>query len=86
VRAHPSTIHGAGDESGSRSTDGTAGFVVDLRGAHEDNDGRWLWTARPIRHIGYAAYDYPFELTAVLPLEFDGVVFIDHSSASCRLR
>jgi erythromycin esterase-like protein len=65
---------------------GTAGFVVDLRGAREDNDGRWLWTPRPIRHIGYASYDYPFELLAVLPLEFDGVVFIDHSSASRRLR
>ena len=64
----------------------SVGFVVDLRDAREDNDGRWLWTPRPIRHIGYAAYDYPFELMAVLPLEFDGVVFIDHSSASRRLR
>ena len=64
---------------------GTVGLVVDLRGAREDNEGRWLWTRRPIRHIGYAAYDYPFELLAVLPLEFDGVVFIDHSSASRRL-
>ena len=37
---------------------------------------------RPIRHIGYASYDYSFALLAVLPLEFDGVVFIDHTSAS----
>lgn len=64
----------------------SVGFVVDLRGAREDNDGRWLWTPRPIRHIGYASYDYPFELMAVLPLEFDGVVFIDRSSAARRLR
>lgn len=65
---------------------GTSGWIVDLRAAREDNEGRWLWMPRPIRHIGYAAYDYGFELMAVLPLEFDGVVFIDHSSASRLLR
>jgi hypothetical protein len=37
---------------------------------------------RPIRHIGYAAYDYGFELSAILPLEFDGVVFVDRTAAS----
>jgi erythromycin esterase len=65
---------------------GAAGWIVDLRGARDDNEGRWLWMPRPIRHIGYAAYDYGFELRAVLPLEFDGVVFIDHTSASRLLR
>jgi erythromycin esterase len=65
---------------------GTAGWIVDLRAAREDNEGRWLWMPRPIRHIGYAAYDYGFALLAVLPLEFDGAVFVDHSSASRLLR
>jgi hypothetical protein len=41
---------------------------------------------RPIRHVGYAAYDYGFEQRVVLPLEFDGVVFIDHSSPSRMLK
>ncbi|HEX2208516.1 MAG TPA: erythromycin esterase family protein [Longimicrobium sp.] len=65
---------------------GSVGWIVDLRGAREDNHGRWLWTPRPIRHIGYASYDYGFDLLAVFPLEFDGVVFIDHSTPSRLLR
>jgi erythromycin esterase len=65
---------------------GTVGWIVDLRGGREDDDGRWLWTPRPIRHIGYASYDYAFDLLAVMPLEFDGIVLIDHSSASRPLR
>jgi erythromycin esterase len=65
---------------------GSVGWIVDLRAAREPNAGRWLWMPRPIRHIGYAAYDYGFEMTAVMPLEFDGVVFIDHTSASRLLR
>jgi erythromycin esterase len=65
---------------------GSAGWIVDLRAAREDNDGRWLWLPRPIRHIGYASYDYGFSLLAVFALEFDGVVFVDHTAASRRLR
>lgn len=65
---------------------GTVGWIVDLRGAHPDNDGRWLWLPRPIRHIGYASYDYGFSLIAVHALEFDGIVFIDHTTASRPLR
>ncbi|HEX6369405.1 MAG TPA: erythromycin esterase family protein [Longimicrobium sp.] len=65
---------------------GSVGWIVDLRAAREDNAGRWLWMPRPIRHIGYAAYDYGFALIGVLALEFDGIVFIDHTSASRLLR
>jgi erythromycin esterase-like protein len=50
--------------------------------ARADSAGEWLRRSRPIRHIGYAAYDYGFEFTAVLPLEFDGIVFIDQTTAS----
>jgi erythromycin esterase len=64
----------------------SVGWVVDLRPARTDDGGAWLRRPRPIRHIGYTAYDYGFELTAVLPLEFDGVVFIDRTSASRLLR
>jgi erythromycin esterase len=61
---------------------GAVGWVVDLRAARAGGGGDWLRRPRPIRHIGYAAYDYGFEFTAVLPLEFDGIVFIDRTTAS----
>lgn len=62
------------------------GFVVDLRPARATEGGEWLRRPRPIRHVGFAAYDYGFELNAVLPLEFDGVVFVARTSASRLLR
>jgi erythromycin esterase-like protein len=62
--------------------DQSVGWVVDLRRARSDDSAEWLRRPRPIRHIGYAAYDYGFEFTAVLPLEFDGIVFIDRTAAS----
>jgi erythromycin esterase-like protein len=65
-----------------RRLDQSVGWIVDLRQARADRGAEWLWRARPIRHIGYAAYDYGFEFTAVLPLEFDGIVFVDHTTAS----
>ncbi len=61
---------------------GSVGLVVDLRPAREGEGGAWLRVPRPIRHVGYAAYDYGFELLAVSPLEFDGIVFIDSTTAS----
>ncbi len=64
----------------------TAGLVVDLRRARAESSGDWLNRARPIRHIGYAAYDYGFEFEAVLSLEFDGLVFIDHTTPSRLLQ
>lgn len=65
---------------------GAVGWTVDLRPARTDPDGSWLRVPRPIRHVGYAAYDYGFELQAVLPLEFDGVVFVDSTTPSRLLR
>ena len=60
----------------------SVGWIVDLRPARSGADGEWLRQPRPIRHIGYAAYDYGFELQAVLPLEFDGIVFVDRTGPS----
>jgi len=62
------------------------GWIVDLQAARAGSDGAWLRVPRPIRHIGYAAYDYGFELQAIAPLEFDGIVFIDHTTPSRPLR
>lgn len=64
---------------------GSPGLTVDLRVPGRSADGAWLWRARPLRHIGYAAYDYGFDLQAVMPLEFDGIVFIERSTASRML-
>ncbi len=58
------------------------GLTVDLRAARRDADGRWLQRPHRLRHVGYAAYDFAFDLAAVFPLEFDGVVFIDRTNAS----
>jgi erythromycin esterase-like protein len=65
---------------------GTVGLTVDLRAARESDAAAWLHVPRPIRHVGYAAYDYGFELNAVLPIEFDGVIFVDRTTASRLLR
>ncbi len=65
---------------------GSPGLVVDLRMPADDAEAAWLWQPRPVRHIGYAAYDYGFDLLGVMPLEFDGVVFIKETTASRLLR
>ncbi len=61
---------------------GTVGLIADLRVTEDDPAAVWLWRSRPIRSIGYAAYDYGFDLTAALPLEFDGVIYLEPTTAS----
>ncbi len=58
------------------------GLIVDLRVGERDPDGAWLWRPRALRHVGFAAYDYAFELRAVMPLEFDGVILIERTTPS----
>ena len=65
---------------------GTQLLVTDLRPARTEFGGAWLLERRPIRSIGYAAYDYAFEQMVVLPREFDALIFIDHSRGSRLLR
>ncbi|MCC7004290.1 MAG: erythromycin esterase family protein [Gemmatimonadaceae bacterium] len=62
------------------------GLITDLRVSERDPDGAWLWTPRPVRAIGYAVYDYGFEMAVTMPLEFDGVILIDRSSAAEEVR
>lgn len=57
------------------------GLLLDLRGRENPSLGA-LNRPRPIRHIGYAAYDYGFEISAVLALEFDAVIFVTSTTAS----
>ncbi|MEW5918436.1 MAG: erythromycin esterase family protein, partial [Gemmatimonadota bacterium] len=60
----------------------SVGVTLDLRAARSDPNARWLQRPHRLRHVGYAAYDFAFDLSAVFPLEFDGVVFIDRTTAS----
>jgi erythromycin esterase-like protein len=60
----------------------SVGLTVDLRGARSGDAGSWLQRPHRLRHVGYAAYDFAFDLEAVFPLEFDGVVFVDRTTAS----
>jgi hypothetical protein len=62
------------------------GLIVDLRSSRGSADARWLERPQRLRHVGYAAYDFAFDLEAVFPLEFDGVVFVDRSTASRIIR
>jgi len=64
----------------------TVGLILDLRSSRGNADARWLERPHRLRHVGYAAYDFAFDLEAVFPLEFDGVVFIDHTTASRIIR
>lgn len=61
---------------------GSVGLIADLRVPADDPRGAWLWKPRPIRSIGYAAYDYGFDLTAAMPLEFDGVIYVERTTPS----
>ncbi|MGH7710753.1 MAG: erythromycin esterase family protein, partial [Gemmatimonadaceae bacterium] len=61
------------------------GLTLDLRGARADESARWLQRPHRLRHVGYAAYDFAFDLEAVFPLEFDAVIFVDRTTASRQL-
>jgi erythromycin esterase len=64
----------------------TVGLIVDLRSSRGSSDAKWLQQPLRLRHVGYAAYDFAFDLEAVFPLEFDGVVFVDRTTASRVIR
>ena len=61
------------------------GLVVDLRSDGSDGSD-WFRAPRRIRHVGFAAYDYAFDMEVVFPLEFDGIIFIDRTTPSRPLR
>ncbi|MBC7897698.1 MAG: erythromycin esterase family protein, partial [Cytophagaceae bacterium] len=84
ARAFPAPAGSVESLLGSlRRPPAAVGLVVDLRTV--DARDAWLHVLRPLRHIGYASYDYGFDLEADMPLEFDGVVFIESTTASRML-
>lgn len=58
------------------------GWFQDLRPVAAAGESHWLAGPRPVRSIGFAAMDYGFEIQALLPREFDGVFFLNETTAS----
>lgn len=46
---------------------------------------RWLGEPRPVRYVGYVAEDFGFGGRHILPQQFDGVFFVDHTTASTKI-
>ena len=57
-------------------------LLVDLRPARNGPASAWLRESRPTRLIGYAAFDFDWEQMIVVPHVFDGILFVDHATAS----
>jgi erythromycin esterase len=64
---------------------GAVGWIVDLTSERSERSD-WFDSPRRLRHVGYAAYDYAFDMEAVFPLEFDGIIFIDRTTPSKPLK
>lgn len=61
---------------------GRPNLFVHLRPARTDNQAAFLRQPRPYRFVGYSAVDFGFEGVANLPYQFDGVFFLDKTSAA----
>lgn len=55
-------------------------LLVDVRGAADAPDGRWLTVPRPFLSVGGAATDYPY-LPEPMARSYDGVLFVRRTSA-----
>ena len=64
----------------------TACFVMDLRPATSDSEGKMLLEQRPYRFVGYAAEDYGFSGSIEAVHQFDGIFFIDRTTGTRPLR
>jgi erythromycin esterase len=45
----------------------------------------WLNIKRPVRYVGYVAEDYGFGGRYSIPYQFDGIIFIDKSTAATKI-
>lgn len=64
---------------------GTIGLFLELPPDEQDRQGAPLWSLRPVRSIGYSAFDYGFEQSRAIALEFDALFFVARSNASRAL-
>ncbi len=88
VEAFPSPL-GSYDEALHRlfAQKGGAGLLLDLRPFRREGKKYGPFLApRPVRFIGYAASDYGYGARFSIPWQFDGLIFIDRTRASRRLK
>ena len=60
-------------------------LLLDMRAAARDTSSNWLSAPRPVRSIGYSAFDFGFEQPTVLASQFDAVLLIDHTTPSRKI-
>ncbi len=60
-------------------------LLLDIRASASDPRSTWLQQPRPVRSIGYSAFDFGFEQPTVLADQFDAVLLIDHTTPSRKL-
>ena len=85
AKCYPAPV-GSLEEAMHRMLSGRAeALVLDMRGAAADTRSHWLHDPRPVRSIGYSAFDFGFEQATVLTGQFDAVLLIDHTTPSRKL-
>jgi len=60
-------------------------LLLDVRALAKDPESTWIHSPRPVRSIGYSAFDFGFEQPTVLADQFDAVLMIDHTTPSQKL-
>ncbi len=73
-------LHHIAKERGSNQ------LFLNLCAALKVKNNDWLLQARPVRFVGYASADFDFGALMSVPVQFDGVFFVDKTGASKKLR
>lgn len=73
-------LHRLAQENGAET------WFLNLRPALSEAHNNWLLQPRPVRFVGYAAADFDYGAVMSVPYQFDGLFFVDKSSASGMLR
>lgn len=64
---------------------GSEALLLDVRALAADPRSTWISSPRPVRSIGYSAFDFGFEQPTVLAEQFDAVLLIDRTTPSRKL-
>lgn len=60
-------------------------LLLNVRALAADPRSTWIHSPRPVRSIGYSAFDFGFEQPTVLAEQFDAVLLIDRTTPSRKL-
>ena len=52
----------------------------------DEKELKWITKKRPVRYVGYVAEDYGFGGRYAIPYQFDGIIFIDKSTAATEIK